>query len=70
MWTCKRHVKDALNLMDVPHIHKAPSGVTCSFCHRNASLNLYYAHEPTKFKVRLPKISYQDESQYLSDLSS
>lgn len=51
MWTCTKHVKKAIRLLDVPHIRKAPEGVTCSFCNHKATLNVYYAHMPCKFKM-------------------
>ncbi|WP_181832986.1 hypothetical protein [Bacillus taeanensis] len=46
MLVCNDHVLKGIKLLDVPHIHKAPTGVTCSFCTKNAVLKLYYAHTP------------------------
>jgi hypothetical protein len=50
MWTCEKHVTKAIELLDVPHIRKAPDGVNCSFCNGQANLNVYYSHKPCKFK--------------------
>lgn len=50
MWTCKKHVTKAIELLDVPHIRKAPEGVNCSFCNKQANLNVFYSHQPSKFK--------------------
>jgi hypothetical protein len=44
MLVCKDHVLKGIKLLDVPHIQKAPSEMTCSFCAKNAILKLYYAH--------------------------
>lgn len=50
MWVCQQHIRRGLALMAAPHIRKAPSGISCSFCEQKAELNMYYAHEPSKRK--------------------
>lgn len=50
MWVCNKHVKEAVKLLEVPHVQKAPNGLQCLFCDAEAVLNLYYAHKPSKLK--------------------
>lgn len=50
MLTCREHVKEAIRIMDVPHIRKAPAGVKCSFCNQKA-LHVSYINRPCKFKI-------------------
>ncbi len=52
MWLCKHHFKKAIKVLDVPHICKAPDGTKCLLCNRNASLEIYYSHNTSKFKIR------------------
>jgi hypothetical protein len=49
---CKYHVKDALIILDVPHveiskIYKSP----CLFCKQVANIKIFYS-VPTTYKIR------------------
>ncbi len=51
MWVCTDHVKEAVDLLGVPHIQKSRLCHKCSFCNRNSSLFVYNSHNPYKFKI-------------------
>jgi hypothetical protein len=50
MWVCHKHIKEALTVFEIPHIHKARYEVKCSLCNNRAIANLYYAHKPSQLK--------------------
>ncbi|WP_066173892.1 hypothetical protein [Bacillus marinisedimentorum] len=56
MWACRQHVKEALSVLDIPHISKAPEGISCSFCTEPADVNMYYAHKPSKGKRQMQSV--------------
>ncbi|WP_408007934.1 hypothetical protein ACJROX_25065 [Pseudalkalibacillus sp. A8] len=65
MWLCKHHFKKAINLLNVPHICKAPDGTKCLLCNRNASLKIYYTHNTCKFKIR-EQFGEPDEKSFMT----
>ncbi|MBO9130394.1 hypothetical protein [Bacillus sp. 165] len=52
MWVCDKHMKDGLKVLELPHIRKAPTGVTCSFCNEAAAVRMYFAHKPAPRKKK------------------
>ncbi len=56
MWACRQHVKEALSVLDIPHISKAPEGISCSFCTEPAIVNMYYTHKPSKGKRQMRSV--------------
>jgi hypothetical protein len=59
MWACNNHIKEALELLETPHVRKAPYGIKCSLCANLAVANLYYTHSPLQLKQK---------TYYLSEL--
>lgn len=50
MWVCNSHMKEALTLLEAPHISKTPYQIKCSLCDDRAVAKIYYAHEPLSYK--------------------
>jgi hypothetical protein len=48
MWVCHTHMKEALTLLETPHIRKAPYKIKCSLCDNTASAKVYYTHQTYK----------------------
>ncbi|WP_176545235.1 hypothetical protein [Bacillus sp. AFS041924] len=47
---CDKHMKEALKLVGMPQIQKAPTGETCSFCNTETSLLVSMVNQPKPFK--------------------
>ncbi|MDR7238830.1 hypothetical protein J2Y02_003461 [Neobacillus drentensis] len=44
MLVCKKHVTEALEALDVPHVVKVDNyHSTCSFCKKEANLKIFYS---------------------------
>ncbi|OIK12073.1 hypothetical protein BIV60_17000 [Bacillus sp. MUM 116] len=44
MLVCKKHVREALNRLDVPHVVKVENDQgTCSFCEKEANFKIFYS---------------------------
>jgi hypothetical protein len=48
MWVCHAHMKEALTMLEIPHIRKAPYKIKCSLCDNRASAKVYYTHQTYK----------------------
>lgn len=48
MWVCHTHMKEALSLLEIPHIRKAPYKIKCTLCDNLASAKVYYTHQTYK----------------------
>jgi hypothetical protein len=50
MWACSKHIKEALTLLETPHISISPYRIKCSLCDNRAIAKVYYAHKPFQLK--------------------
>lgn len=48
MWVCHTHMKEALSVLEIPHIRKAPYKIKCMLCDNTASAKVYYTHQSYK----------------------
>ncbi len=52
MWVCKTHVKEALPLLETPHVSKAVYQIRCSLCENLAVAKVYYTHQTCHFSKK------------------
>lgn len=67
MWVCNSHIKEALTLLEAPHISKTPYQIKCSLCNDRAVAKIYYTHQPLGYRSKQPLyyLTKTDKKQFV-----